>query len=164
MEITSDDLSDLKKKLALHLASHVNFLMKKLPPTSEPASKVGFTNQLYARVLFIFVSSLSEQCLALSRYLAELSWPKKSTEMCSGSNLQKHFFMLGVIRIIGFSAQFFHICDKVSVANNLQKASLKRDSQPKVFKNRRNACEEKQNIYFGICSLDVCTIELSIFI
>lgn len=80
--------------------------------------------------------------------------------MCSRSNLQKHFFVLGVIRIIGFSAQFFHVCDKVSVANYLQKASLKRDSQPKVFKNRRNTHEEKQNIHFGISSLDGCTIGL----
>lgn len=134
--------------MALHLASHMNFLMKNLPPTSEPASKVGFANQFHTHVLFIFVPSLFEQCLALSRYLAVLSWPKKSTEMCSRSNLQKHFFVLGVIRIIGFSAQFFHICDKVSVANYLQKASLKRDSQPKVFKNRRNTLEEKQNIFW----------------
>jgi len=84
--------------------------------------------------------------------------------MCSRTDLQKHFFMLGIIRIVGFSAQFFHICNKVSVANNLQKASLKRDSQSKVLKNRRNTYEEKQNILFGVCSLNVCTIGLFIFI
>lgn len=32
------------------------------------------------------------------------------------------------------------------------------------FKNRRSTHEEKQNIFFGICSFDVCATELFIFI
>lgn len=43
-KITSDAFSDYKRKMALHLKSHMDFLVKTLPLTSEPARKVGFTN------------------------------------------------------------------------------------------------------------------------
>ena len=145
IEITSDAFSDSKWKLALYLTSHMNFLLNNLPPTSEPARKC----RLYQSVqcpcrIHLCAPPCPEQCLAHSRSLANISWPKRRTEMCSRTNLQKHFFMLGIIRVIGFSAQFFHICNKVSVPNNLQKASLKRDSQPNVLKNRRNTHEGKK--------------------
>lgn len=41
--------------------------------------------------------------------------------------------MVGIVRIIGLSAQFFHICNEVSVPNDLQKVSLKRDSQLWIY-------------------------------
>lgn len=54
-EITSDAFSDYKRKLALDLTSHRNFLMKNLLPTPEPARKLDLTNQSGARVSSIFV-------------------------------------------------------------------------------------------------------------
>lgn len=83
--------------------------------------------------------------------------------MCSRTDLQKHFLVLGVIRIIGLSAQLFHICNKVSVSDDLQKASLERDSQPVVFKKEETHMK-KSITYFGICSRDVITAGLVLFL
>lgn len=71
-EITSDAFSDYKRNLALHLNSHMNFLMKNLPPTSEEARTVGFIKPFMP--MFYSVSPCSEPCLAQSRHtVADLS-------------------------------------------------------------------------------------------
>lgn len=83
--------------------------------------------------------------------------------MCSRTDLQKHFLVLGVIGIIGLSAQLFHICNKVPVADDLQEASLERDSQPVVF-TKEETHMKKSITYVGICSLDVITAGLVLFL
>lgn len=159
-------------KLEPNVKTHRNHLwyilrlQKKIGFTSNSSHK--FSNEKFTSNIWTSTKSRLYQPSVPMSYSSlclhdQSSWHKQRTEMSSKTNLQKHFFVLGIIRIIGFSAQFFHICNKVSVPNDLQKASLKRDSQPKVFR-RRNTHEEKQNIYFGICSLDICTKGLFIFI
>lgn len=112
-----------KKKMALHLTSHMNYLMQNLPPTTETARKLDFTNQLWCpRLTHFCIPNVQSSTKGTGTWQTLI---RQRTKMCSNTNLQKYFFILEILRIRGFSAQFFHVCNKVFLPNYLQKASPK---------------------------------------
>lgn len=78
-----------------------------------------------------------------------------------------HFLMSGIIRSTG-SLHVFSTSVIMFLYPAICRKQAWRDSQPKVFKNRRKMRleenEEKWDLFFGIHSLDVCAIELFEFI
>lgn len=131
---------------ALRLILHRNFLMKTIHPRRKRTQTCPSV-------------TAATSYLSVHRWVAGLSCLAAVSWQWQRAHLQKHLFMLGVVGIIGFSAQFFHICNEVSVTHDLQEASLERDPQPKIQKNQlwggnMTPCT------VGICSLDACVIEL----
>lgn len=108
-----------------------------------------------------------EKLLAHSTYLANTDWPKWKIKIYSRTNLQMHSFMSGIIRSAG-SLHVFSTSAIMFLYPVICRKQAWRDSQPKVFKNRRKKRleenEEKWGLFFGIHSLDVCAIELWIYI
>lgn len=85
-------------------------------------------------------SSLYPQCpeklLAHSTYLANTGWPKWKIKMYSRTNLQMHSFMSDIIRSTG-SLHVFSTFAITFLYPVICRKQAWRDSQPKVFKNRR---------------------------
>ena len=93
-------------------------------------------------------SSLYPQCpemlLAHSTYLANTGWPKWKIKMYSRTNLQMHFLMSGIIRSTG-SLHVFSTSVIMFLYPVICGKQAWRDSQPKVFKNRRKISPVKED-------------------
>ena len=77
-----------------------------------------------------------EKLLAHSTYLANTDWPKWKIKTYSRTNLQMHSFMSGIIRSTG-SLHVFSTSAIMFLYPVICRKQAWRDSQPKVFKNRR---------------------------